>query len=91
MRGEMNGSVAWVVLGFLAGAAFGRLAIPLFEPRTASIVDISDYGTGECALSIADKTSVLGQTTGRGEQSTGLKCDEKWSFGDTVIQCRCRR
>lgn len=92
MRGEMNAWIMWLVLGLLVGAVLGRLAVPVFEPRDTYLIEIlNEPGTRECALSIGSERIVLGRAIQIGEEYNSIECGKRRAFGDTVIQCRCRK
>lgn len=92
MRGEVMGSLGWMVLVFLAGASAGRFVVPLFEPKVTHYVAIAaEPNVNRCTLDIEHETTVLGRRTSLMDETDSLTCSKSRDFAGTSIQCRCAR
>lgn len=90
MRREVNGFLIWwLAPAFLAGAAVGRLVVPLFEPHVTTTISIANDANSRTCGYAFNQTESLPWRKIYSEGSFTLRCADRETFGNEEIQCKC--
>ena len=79
----------WLALAFMVGAIVGRLVLPLFELHVTTTISIAnDANSRSCGYAFNQAESLPWRKI-YSEGSFTLRCNERETFGNEAIQCRC--